>query len=267
LKTIDHSSGDVAYLRISAHTEDRQINTPLRLLSPPVFDPEFQTIRHKLEVLSPFPVPAGTNISIESSTSFPRLVQIGEGTYAVDSISSASDSPADIQVRHCLDKLICNILVFIFRLMIALLHENHLKSEHIISVVLLLRDMADFTTINPIYAGYFTFPLPPSRVTISVVMHDKVRLSAVMSTQLRTGLHVQSRSYWAPANIGPYSQSISVPHLFNKTNLVQLLDLSSGTNWPCSCYDGIPCPPIYGRGSSIVSTTYFSSCQSCASRS
>lgn len=24
-------------------------------------------------------------------------------------------------------------------------------------------------------------------------------------------LHVQSRSFWAPANIGPYSQAISVP--------------------------------------------------------
>ncbi|KAI5288831.1 hypothetical protein KEM55_008969 [Ascosphaera atra] len=27
----------------------------------------------------------------------------------------------------------------------------------------------------------------------------------------RDGLHVQSRSYWAPANIGPYSQAIAVP--------------------------------------------------------
>ena len=27
----------------------------------------------------------------------------------------------------------------------------------------------------------------------------------------RQGLHVQSRSYWAPANIGPYSQAMSIP--------------------------------------------------------
>jgi diphthine-ammonia ligase len=30
---------------------------------------------------------------------------------------------------------------------------------------------------------------------------------------LKSGLHVQSRSYWAPANIGPYSQAISCPLL------------------------------------------------------
>ena len=156
-------------------------------------------------------------ISVESSTSLPRLVQIGDGTYAVDSISSASDSSAEIQVRYCLDKLICNILLF--RLMVALLHENHLQSKHIISMVLLLSDMSDFTAVNPVYATYFTLPLPPSRVTVSVGMPDKVRLSAIISTQPRTGLHVQSRSYWAPANIGPYSQSISVSHLLNEANI------------------------------------------------
>lgn len=32
----------------------------------------------------------------------------------------------------------------------------------------------------------------------------------VGSRDTRLGLHVQSRSYWAPANIGPYSQAISV---------------------------------------------------------
>ncbi|KAJ5236425.1 hypothetical protein N7489_006516 [Penicillium chrysogenum] len=37
----------------------------------------------------------------------------------------------------------------------------------------------------------------------------------------RQGLHVQSRSYWAPANIGPYSQALSVP-LQNASRLVYI---------------------------------------------
>jgi diphthine-ammonia ligase len=217
LETIDHSSGDVAYLRITAHSEEKRSNTPLRVLSPPVFDPEFQAIYHKVKALPPIQVPGRTDISMESSISLPRLVQIGDGTYVVDSISSASDSSAEIQVRYCLDKLICNIQVFL--LIVALLHKNHLQSKHIISVVLLLNDMSDFTAVNPVYATYFTSPLPPSRVTVSVGLPDKVRLSTIISTQPRTGLHVQSRSYWAPANIGPYSQSISVSHLLGEPNI------------------------------------------------
>lgn len=39
---------------------------------------------------------------------------------------------------------------------------------------------------------------------VSFVMHRG-------ASEVREGLHVQSRSYWAPANIGPYSQAISVP--------------------------------------------------------
>lgn len=41
-------------------------------------------------------------------------------------------------------------------------------------------------------------------VMMSFFIHD-------VPSQQRDGLHVQSRSYWAPANIGPYSQAISVP--------------------------------------------------------
>ena len=40
---------------------------------------------------------------------------------------------------------------------------------------------------------------------ISIILHLKIS----RPTLLRRGLHVQSRSYWAPANIGPYSQAIS----------------------------------------------------------
>lgn len=81
-----------------------------------------------------------------------------------------------------------------------------------------LRMMADFGEVNVVYASLFRDPNPPARVTIACgdLLPDNVDvvLSVIVdlgSTDRRRGLHVQSRSYWAPANIGPYSQAIAVP--------------------------------------------------------
>ncbi|KAH7131997.1 ATP binding L-PSP endoribonuclease family protein-like protein [Dendryphion nanum] len=99
--------------------------------------------------------------------------------------------------------------------------SNHLRAHNltptsISHVTLLLRSISSFTLLNPIYSSLFPSPNPPSRVTIACgstmpkAIH--VQLSAIIPrTPIRRGLHVQSRSYWAPANIGPYSQAISSP--------------------------------------------------------
>ncbi|KAH7376492.1 hypothetical protein B0T11DRAFT_21584 [Plectosphaerella cucumerina] len=96
---------------------------------------------------------------------------------------------------------------------------NPLPTTAITNTIIILRRMADFPAINTIYARLFKHPNPPSRVTIScgdllpegsnIAIHLTVRDDLKPSD--RKGLHVQSRSYWAPANIGPYSQSIDVP--------------------------------------------------------
>lgn len=84
---------------------------------------------------------------------------------------------------------------------------------------IILRDMAAFGAVNAVYGSYFRHPNPPARVTIacSAVLPERrdVMISFTstshQNSSAKTGLHVQSRSYWAPANIGPYSQAISVP--------------------------------------------------------
>lgn len=87
----------------------------------------------------------------------------------------------------------------------------------IVFSTLLLRSMSDFAKINTIYGSLFREPNPPARVTVACgdeMPEDvHVTLSVVLNLreERRTGLHVQSRSYWAPANIGPYSQAISLP--------------------------------------------------------
>jgi len=103
------------------------------------------------------------------------------------------------------------------------------SSSSIISTTLLLRNMADFSAINAVYATLFWAgePNPPARVTFScseLPLGIEVSLSVILSLtprHSRRALHVQSRSYWAPANIGPYSQAICEP--------LALLDRSTTT--------------------------------------
>lgn len=84
---------------------------------------------------------------------------------------------------------------------------------------IILRDMADFAEVNKAYGSRFKHPSPPARITLACASvlppNALVTISATSvlptAAKSRKGLHVQSRSYWAPANIGPYSQAITVP--------------------------------------------------------
>jgi hypothetical protein len=84
--------------------------------------------------------------------------------------------------------------------------------------------MALFPRINAVYATYFGTS-PPTRACVAVpgpqeAGAQRVKLEGVArvsqeaaapdSDSERKALHIQSMSYWAPANIGPYSQSINV---------------------------------------------------------
>lgn len=97
--------------------------------------------------------------------------------------------------------------------------QHELTPRDIISTVVILRSMSDFSTINKVYGSLFPDPNPPSRVTIAcgdiLPQGTKIAIYVTVpngpSAADRQGLHVQSRSYWAPANIGPYSQAITLP--------------------------------------------------------
>lgn len=72
-----------------------------------------------------------------------------------------------------------------------------------------------FPAINAIYATYFG-SAPPTRACVAVLLpseHLRLKLDGtahLAPAALRKSLHVQSLSYWAAANIGPYSQVIAV---------------------------------------------------------
>lgn len=83
---------------------------------------------------------------------------------------------------------------------------------------ILLRHLSDFAAVNTIYGKLFNHTNPPARVTIccgdtlpeGVLISMSFTLTKVEPARINA-LHVQSISYWAPANIGPYSQAISLP--------------------------------------------------------
>ena len=102
--------------------------------------------------------------------------------------------------------------------LLVLFKQCQISSQGIVSTTILLRSMDDFAAVNAVYGTMFTKPNPPARVTVAcgdeLPKGIKVVINCITDAgprHARKGLHVQSRSYWAPANIGPYSQSIAVP--------------------------------------------------------
>lgn len=107
------------------------------------------------------------------------------------------------------------------------LASGNRASDDIVFATVLLHSMDDFTTVNDVYSQLFKKPNPPARATVACgnCLPEGVRVMVSIVVDLgpqdqRRGLHVQSRSYWGPANIGPYSQAMSVPIPLNSGQLV-----------------------------------------------
>ncbi|XP_078419396.1 diphthine--ammonia ligase [Cetorhinus maximus] len=108
-----------------------------------------------------------------------------------------------------------------FSLLQAELAVKEYKLSDVILLHLYVKDMRDFGIINSIYETYFNLS-PPARVCVEAPLPDGVPLQidclvhknelTLQDTikQQKEVMHVQSISHWAPANIGPYSQSIKV---------------------------------------------------------
>ncbi|XP_062350386.1 diphthine--ammonia ligase isoform X3 [Cinclus cinclus] len=101
------------------------------------------------------------------------------------------------------------------------LTSEGLKLQDIILVHLYMKSMEDFSVINSVYVTEFDL-CPPARVCVETLLPDGVlfcidclahkydmAVNDVVHDE-KLVMHVQSISHWAPASIGPYSQSIKV---------------------------------------------------------
>jgi diphthine-ammonia ligase len=128
-----------------------------------------------------------------------------------------SPTPADVatETRHVFEELGRELQTY------------DLDYGSLASITLLLKDMADFETVNQVYQTRFSKALPPARLCIATRrIPRKVQLSAVASEEARIGLHVQGRSYWAPSNIGPYSQAIFTNDVYYFSGQIGLIPAS-----------------------------------------
>ena len=96
-----------------------------------------------------------------------------------------------------------------------LLSQHGSDFTGIVHVNALLESMAEFAAFNRVYSKMFGTS-PPARACVAVnlprphrVVLECLAFSDALASE-RFALHVQGISYWAPANIGPYSQAIGV---------------------------------------------------------
>ncbi|NXF49654.1 DPH6 ligase, partial [Oceanites oceanicus] len=121
-----------------------------------------------------------------------------------------------------------------------------LKLKDIILVHLYMKSMKDFNVINSVYVTEFDL-CPPARVCVETLLPDGV-LFCIDCLAHKYGIatddvlcdeklvmHVQSISHWAPASIGPYSQSIKVGDVLYCAGQIALvpctMQLVSGGIW------------------------------------
>lgn len=101
-------------------------------------------------------------------------------------------------------------------------NDNGYELQSICYVTLYVRSMAEYGKLNEVYARYFNFTNPPTRVCVECPLPSNLhviieavayRAPAIVkegAEKNRHTMHVQGISHWAPANIGPYSQSTRV---------------------------------------------------------
>lgn len=201
-EVVGDPSDDVYYLKMKVELVDKD-SSELELIEPPaLLEEEFENI-----LLS-----GGTsnkeadnvslaNLTLEEhiapSMTPPSIVSTNSKLY----ISNLTSSESNLE-QQASD---------IFLQLKTMLDENNLTVNNIQHVSLLLSDMNQFGAINKVYGEQFqNIYLPPSRICIETTLLCSVQFSCVVLKNIepKSGIHIRSRSYWGPQNIGPYSQSI-----------------------------------------------------------
>ncbi|KAK2598997.1 hypothetical protein QQS21_005531 [Conoideocrella luteorostrata] len=193
-----------------AHLQDKLDSAEqvahLSVREPGLLDARFQTVSQSLQSSS-------ISYKDDAAMNTSKLINksLVQANLDIDNIYWAV-----IADSHPIGKSIQHEMINVAQKIQSLLSSKGLESSAITSAIIILRDMSDFLKINEEYGKLFQKPNPPSRITISsgdlvpegrnVVIYLTVPVSN--SKVIRSGLHVQSRSYWAPANIGPYSQAV-----------------------------------------------------------
>lgn len=213
-ETIDHSSGDVAYLKFIAKIEEKPIlntNWKKKIVLPNKLNGEYQQLKKYLEnsnnekynenyIVSEISIKEENNFKI-----FPNFLKL-ENLVAIGGINAHMDSVTltvytlEEEFHYCMNKLkeylkyydlnFCDIVVF----------------------ELILKKMDYISVIDTLYSQYFNFSKPPPRICINCdsLKFNRLQISVLadFSHKKRFVIHVQSQNYWIPANTSFSSHAI-----------------------------------------------------------
>ncbi|GMG40608.1 unnamed protein product [Ambrosiozyma monospora] len=204
---VKHTNDDVWYLKLKVEfvpkndSGDQILDWSQFLSTPPLLNERFQEISDSLPKINQDEKPKEKALTTNTNTQLWKFnsTTVDNKLYVANITSNEEQLEAQIQD--------------IFSQLSSELKKRDFKFANIQTSSLLVKDMSNFATINKIYCKYFTEPLPPSRVCVeSNILPPGVlaqlSVTVIDDLQFKQGLHVQGRSYWAPSNIGPYSQAI-----------------------------------------------------------
>ncbi|KAL1747673.1 hypothetical protein HDZ31DRAFT_80245 [Schizophyllum fasciatum] len=214
VETVIHSDNDfatVAYLRIKGAILESKPGpaVPVEVTVPPLLEDELQVIRDAVTTSQASTSPSQTTnpLSTEKSNhGDPQGVTLKKAAdwIAIGNIQHSTPDGSlalEDEVSSC------------FELLQKQLSVHSLTLPDCTNINLFISSMDDFAAINAVYARYFGTS-PPARATVAVDLPPphRVRIDCIARPSAlpdqRQALHVQGLSYWAPANIGPYSQAI-----------------------------------------------------------
>ncbi|KAI9591545.1 hypothetical protein BDF19DRAFT_257385 [Syncephalis fuscata] len=200
----DDAFAPVAYLKFKKlDVEIKSDSIPL-LITPP----DLQSLLKEMPLL-PLPVSiqrptwnTTTSITEGENVAIPHVTKHTNGLIAITGIAMPKETLEE-ETEACM-------------LQLQEILQSHSRSwQHLLAMHLFVKDMSDFARINTVYQRFFTIN-PPTRVCVEVnlPLNYRLRIDCIVgdtikqNCQERETLHVQGLSYWAPANIGPYSQCV-----------------------------------------------------------
>ncbi|OUM51359.1 hypothetical protein BVG19_g454 [[Candida] boidinii] len=217
-QVVKHTSDEVYYLKLSVEVVPKEGNGVISdtnysqfVVEPPLLREQFQDIYESISEIDVDKLKSIENPVYETAVAKKWEItskSIGSKIY----ISNITSNKSGLSEQ----------LLDIFDQLSIKLKDNKVTFQNIQSSCLLVSSMETFAAVNKIYMSFFTEPLPPARICVETCLPHGIlaQLSVVIIQDLnfKAGLHVQSRSYWAPSNIGPYSQTI-----YDKNNNVASL--------------------------------------------
>ncbi|OBZ70170.1 Diphthine--ammonia ligase [Grifola frondosa] len=212
-EVVVHSDGGfatVAYLRIKkAELVSKSEADHRQAIIPPVLSEEFSIIRDVV-LQSQASTENGCSLDYAIQSSYEPSVSsnlVGNWV-AIANVQKAGgtlspDLCVEDEVRDC------------FQTLQNRLQQYSLHLTNCANINIFISSIDLFARVNAVYASYFGTS-PPARACVAVDLPPGIRVRldciayAESSPADRQALHVQGLSYWAPANIGPYSQAITV---------------------------------------------------------